>query len=302
MLRRVRWLGLVAVLGACNQVFGLRDTVVPGPDFDGDGIANADDNCPTIANADQADADGDGLGDACDPCPFGPELHVDADGDGVDDACDPCPKGPQHDEDGDGVFDACDNCPAQRNPDQANADGDDLGNVCDPDNAIMHHRILFDGFAALGPQWIHHQLFEVIDDSAAPIDLGLTHNEMYDPTAKVTTTSWRIEVGLTVPAKGYFEPGFGMTGVYCVLEYASGWSLHNYTNFPGHAVTLGAHAAIQMSIVGSPGQQRFVCKLVGDPVAELWPTVPADLSTFAVFPDLNVNALDARFDYIDVIE
>ena len=36
-------------------------------DFDGDGIADADDNCASTANADQADTDGDGIGDVCDP-------------------------------------------------------------------------------------------------------------------------------------------------------------------------------------------------------------------------------------------
>lgn len=35
------------------------------PDEDGDGVANGADNCPTVANAAQADADGDGYGDAC---------------------------------------------------------------------------------------------------------------------------------------------------------------------------------------------------------------------------------------------
>lgn len=39
----------------------------PSGDTDGDGVANAADNCPSIANADQADRDDDGLGDACDP-------------------------------------------------------------------------------------------------------------------------------------------------------------------------------------------------------------------------------------------
>ncbi len=35
-------------------------------DFDGDGVANGADNCPPIANPDQADSNGDGIGDGCD--------------------------------------------------------------------------------------------------------------------------------------------------------------------------------------------------------------------------------------------
>ncbi len=37
-----------------------------GGDTDGDGVCDADDNCPTVANADQQDLDGDHQGDACD--------------------------------------------------------------------------------------------------------------------------------------------------------------------------------------------------------------------------------------------
>lgn len=42
-----------------------------GADGDGDGVADCHDNCPTIANPDQADANANGVGDACDSPPAG---------------------------------------------------------------------------------------------------------------------------------------------------------------------------------------------------------------------------------------
>ena len=85
------------------------------PDADGDGVADAADDCPQVPNPDQRDTDGDGIGDACDDCPLTPNPdQADADGDGVGDACDDCPGVPdreQSDGDGDGVGDACDPCP-----------------------------------------------------------------------------------------------------------------------------------------------------------------------------------------------
>jgi hypothetical protein len=46
--------------------------VVVDPDADGDGVPDASDNCPAVANATQANADGDALGNACDSNSYAP--------------------------------------------------------------------------------------------------------------------------------------------------------------------------------------------------------------------------------------
>ncbi len=56
----------------------------PPPDADGDGIPDAEDNCPLVPNPLQEDTDGDGIGDACDICPNDPE---DFDGFEDEDGC-----------------------------------------------------------------------------------------------------------------------------------------------------------------------------------------------------------------------
>jgi Concanavalin A-like lectin/glucanases superfamily/Secretion system C-terminal sorting domain/Thrombospondin type 3 repeat len=69
----------ICVLG----ITSFSDFIVVSPiDTDEDGVPDIDDNCPEIANADQADLDGDGIGDVCDP---------DDDDDGVLDIADMCP-------------------------------------------------------------------------------------------------------------------------------------------------------------------------------------------------------------------
>jgi hypothetical protein len=68
------------------------DGHITANDSDGDGIDNAVDNCPDVANPDQANEDGDKFGDACDPCPVeANDTPNDPDGDGVADGCDPHP-------------------------------------------------------------------------------------------------------------------------------------------------------------------------------------------------------------------
>lgn len=60
-----------------EQVIAVARTV----DFDEDGLVNAIDNCPGVANADQADSDGDGIGNACEGSII--SLRGDANGDGT---------------------------------------------------------------------------------------------------------------------------------------------------------------------------------------------------------------------------
>ena len=61
---------------------GSSDSVLVHPDPDGDRIATADDNCPTIANPDQKDSDGDVLNPGPFPGGGGDACDVDADNDG----------------------------------------------------------------------------------------------------------------------------------------------------------------------------------------------------------------------------
>lgn len=94
-------------------------------DADGDGISDAQDNCPArfnaarpVDNGMQTDADADNTGDICDICPLsGPSTT--------------CPMFDPNDRDSDGVPNAQDNCPFDANVNQADADNDGTGDVCD---------------------------------------------------------------------------------------------------------------------------------------------------------------------------
>lgn len=55
------------------------------------------------------------------------------------------------DEDGDTIADGCDNCPHLLNPEQANGDGDGLGDACDPHGDSAQRIVRFDGFKEAPP-------------------------------------------------------------------------------------------------------------------------------------------------------
>jgi hypothetical protein len=76
--------GHVLIPGSATISFAIKGVGTCGPnDTDRDGVADADDNCPRIANTDQADADRDGIGDVCDPNAFAPRVTRHADPDPV---------------------------------------------------------------------------------------------------------------------------------------------------------------------------------------------------------------------------
>jgi hypothetical protein len=124
---------------------------IPAPapciDVDGDAVADAIDNCPSVANAGQSDVDMDRLGDGCDEDADADGLtdaqelalgtsptKFDTDGDGLSDGVEVLVRGSDPlsaDTDADGVPDGADNCILDGNPAQADLDGDDVGDVCD---------------------------------------------------------------------------------------------------------------------------------------------------------------------------
>lgn len=98
-------------------------------DGDGDGVADIDDACPTVAGSELAagcpDRDNDGIADSEDACPDIPGVAAlagcaDSDNDGIADADDACPTqaGPAAtggcpDGDEDGIVDSLDECPLE---------------------------------------------------------------------------------------------------------------------------------------------------------------------------------------------
>jgi hypothetical protein len=125
----VAWFTDESPTGNTNTDLDLFFVVSSTPDDDGDDVADDEDNCPSVANADQADADNDGVGDVCDICE-GFDDAVDSDSDGAPDGCDVCPGFDDAvDTDSDSVPDGCDICPGS--DDAVDSDNDGVPDGCD---------------------------------------------------------------------------------------------------------------------------------------------------------------------------
>lgn len=137
-------------------------------DADGDGVWDANDNCPKAANPDQHNIDGDGQGDVCD-----------------------------NDRDGDGVANETDNCADVASPGQVDLDGDGLGDVCDTLSYV------FGGF--FSPVNNLPTLNSVAAGRAIPLKFSLNGDLGLDVFVAGYPKSQELPCSSTVPINGIEE-------------------------------------------------------------------------------------------------
>jgi len=217
-------------------------------DADGDGIADATDNCPAVFNpirpmdgGAQADADGDGVGDACDPCPLAANAAV-------------CPAIDPNDPDGDGATTVADNCPTVSNADQADADGDGHGDACDACPAAANP----------GAQGCPATVYQVKDGTL--------------PAGTPVVLSNLLVTGRT--AAGFFvqvKPG---DAGYTVADFSGLW-----VQAPGHAAAAGDRVTVAGSSATFFGQVQVAASAVtvltslGEAAPEPVVVAPAEVAT-----------------------
>jgi hypothetical protein len=301
----MRW-WLVLVLAACNQVYGLDETIGPPPiDSDKDAIPDDDDNCVLVANEDQANTDGDFFGDACDPCVDGPQSGVDADDDGIDDTCDACPNGPNHDEDGDGLLDGCDDCPGIANPDQADVEGDGVGDACDLDSSVADQRTFFDAFAPPHAQWnTGFSEWVPTGDGFAPMTIVMGP-AAWNARAILDGDSWNVTALLHVPATATDGTSIGISTIQtngttalapsCAIDWVGTRWQSNVTGLDV-AITDPLQLRLQAIPTGA-GSFKAIC-WINEQKEMLSLTYP-DAS---FYPALYVTRGAPEFLYIDVVQ
>ena len=279
-------------------------TIVKGSpgDLDGDGILDAQDNCPESSNASQADVDLDQVGNSCDNC-VGSSNPT------------------QADQDADGPGDDCDNCPWHANVAQGDADGDTLGDPCDDDDDN-------DGVSDdADPQPLAATFCGDLDGngcddcSAAPVVLvGSTfdagpegfvyHDDLFRDTSRPAYAS-----GAYDPQGGYTGPGLAVTlggidGVDVTDGMSGGWQIgfqletatpltldlrYELTQADNYESDEYSQALVSLDgvLVGNPPHD-YLAQIVGNgtgggAITTGWQTFHADLGT--VPPGLHALAI-----------
>lgn len=193
--------------GEGNSSIPNNDSVM---DADGDGIADAMDNCPSISNPDQRDDDQDGIGDTCD-------ALIDTDGDGIEDTTDNCPtitNPDQRDDDQDGIGRACDtsdNLPptADAGPDQTVDERTEVllsGSGTDPNGTISSYSwVQTEGrtvaLSGADTQSASFTTFYVESDEELVFRLTVTDDENTTATDTVNITVRNSDLSLPLPIK-----------------------------------------------------------------------------------------------------
>jgi Thrombospondin type 3 repeat len=300
---------MLVVLAGCNSLLGIDDVSVEKTavsDTDGDSIPDSLDNCPLVANPDQADSDHDGIGNACDACGTG----IDTDHDGTDDGCDPCLKGPQIDEDGDGVFDACDDCPGIGDPAQTDSDGDTIGDACDlADGGLPQRRIAFDAFAPPTGPWTN--LWDAANGSVTPPAADLPGARMTLTTGQLmgnATGDWYFLASVTLPSTaaansfvGFELPSAQVVKTFrCGFSFNGTWMLQPSLAFAGRPVPAGTPLLLRASYVNdaSGNDSGVRCEVLDGqtaPVTTLDPLAARDIR-FSLYADVA-----AQFGFLDFV-
>jgi cytosine/adenosine deaminase-related metal-dependent hydrolase len=265
-------------------------------DKDGDGVPDAQDNCPDVFNpvrpvdgAAQADADGDGIGDACDRCPL--------------DATNACSPPSANDIDGDGVPNGVDNCPEVANPGQEDDDKDGKGNACDvatptvdvtslrdpaapdhpaPGTTVKITNVYVTGIKSVG----QNRGYFVQKNSQSPL------SALYVNTGNAVVPA-AIAVGNRVTVEGTYQELFELTQITnpTVTVDATG------TTLPFGPVVIADPATIANGGAMGEPYEGMLCQVNNVQIVNPNPDAPNDYDEFTVTGNLWVD--DQLYDAMD---